>query len=51
LIADYLKAAGVVVQHIYSAQRQQEHPYTRAAHLVDGRLTYAPVETVEFAFQ
>lgn len=49
LIADYLKAAGVKVVHILSENKLQEHPYTSAAHLVDGKLTYAPVETLEFA--
>ena len=41
MIADYLKAMGVQVLHILSLTRVQEHPYTSAARLVDGRLSYA----------
>ena len=41
MIADYLKAMGVQVLHILSPTKAQEHPYTSAASLVDGRLSYA----------
>src|ERR1019366_125194 len=37
MVADYLKAMGVQVFHILSTKKVQEHPYTSAAHLVDGR--------------
>jgi uncharacterized protein (DUF488 family) len=40
LISDYLKARGDVVMHI-SATGATEHPFTRAARIVDGRLSYA----------
>jgi uncharacterized protein (DUF488 family) len=40
MIADYLKAKGVHVLHILSAKKVQEHPYTSAARLVEGRLSY-----------
>lgn len=40
MIADYLKAMGVRVIHIFGTKKAQEHPYTSAAHLVDGRLSY-----------
>jgi uncharacterized protein (DUF488 family) len=40
LIADDLKAAGYDVLHILSAARVEPHPYTGAARLVNGRLTY-----------
>jgi uncharacterized protein (DUF488 family) len=40
MIADYLKTLGVQVFHILDAQRVQEHPYTSAAQLVCGRLSY-----------
>jgi uncharacterized protein (DUF488 family) len=40
LIADYLKAANHEVLHI-TADGVAEHPYTSAASLVDGRLSYA----------
>lgn len=40
LIADRLKADGWTVLHIRGAS-VTEHPYTAAARIVDGRLTYA----------
>jgi uncharacterized protein (DUF488 family) len=40
MIADALKATGVTVLHILSATKVEEHPYTRAAAIVDGRLSY-----------
>jgi len=40
LIADYLKAQGVEVIHILSATHDEPHPYTSAARIVDGELTY-----------
>ena len=41
LIADYLKTHGIEVQHILSPKKSELHPYTGAARLVDGRLSYA----------
>ncbi len=43
LIADYLKATGVRVLHILDANSTQEHPYTSAARLVAGRLSYEDI--------
>ena len=40
LIADYLKVRGHDVVHILSADAQDAHPYTRAARIVDGQLSY-----------
>lgn len=40
LIADFLKASGVEVEHILSAGKSVPHPYTSAARLVGGRLSY-----------
>jgi uncharacterized protein (DUF488 family) len=40
LIADYLKARGVKVLHVLSANKVEAHPYTSAAHIVDGTLSY-----------
>lgn len=40
LIADYLKADGVKVVHIIDASDTEEHPFTTAARIVDGRLSY-----------
>ena len=40
LIADYLKARGVEVLHILSANKVEPHPYTSAARIVNGALSY-----------
>ena len=40
LVADYLKAAGVSVRHIMSESAARPHPYTSAAKLADGKLSY-----------
>lgn len=40
MIADDLKAMGVRVLHILSPTKVQEHPYTSAAAIVGGRLSY-----------
>ena len=40
MIADDLKAKGVRVLHIMGPGKTQEHPYTSAARLVNGRLSY-----------
>jgi len=40
LIADFLKAHGHEVIHIISAAKTETHPYTSAARIVDGRLSY-----------
>lgn len=42
LISDDFKAAGWTVLHILAPGRVEEHPYTSAARIEDGRLTYAP---------
>jgi uncharacterized protein (DUF488 family) len=42
LIADYLKAQGHRVLHIQSAIKAEEHPFTPAARIVNGRLSYRP---------
>lgn len=41
LVSDFLKARGVEVIHILDATHKQQHPYTSAARIVDGELTYA----------
>ncbi len=41
LIADYLKARGTDVLHIMTPKKCEPHPYTTAARLLQGRLTYA----------
>ncbi len=40
LIADYLKVAGIEVCHITGPGMSIPHPYTRAAHIVEGKLLY-----------
>jgi uncharacterized protein (DUF488 family) len=41
LIADYLKSRGVEVLHISSNGPASPHPYTSAATITDGKLSYA----------
>lgn len=45
LISDDFKSDGWEVIHLVSPGRSEEHPYTGAALLVDGRLTYAEPST------
>jgi uncharacterized protein (DUF488 family) len=42
LIADVLRVRGIEVTHILDAKKTVEHPYTSAARIVEGRLSYAP---------
>jgi uncharacterized protein (DUF488 family) len=41
LISDHLKARGVEVMHILDANETDAHPFTSAARIVDGALSYA----------
>lgn len=41
LISDFLKARGVEVIHILDATHEEPHPYTSAARIVAGELSYA----------
>ena len=41
LIADYFKARGHEVVHLLASNKQETHPYTSAARVVHGRLSYA----------
>ena len=41
LVADYLKARGVEVLHVLGANKVEPHPYTSAARIVNGELSYA----------
>jgi uncharacterized protein (DUF488 family) len=41
LISDYLKARGIDVMHIVDANKSELHPYTSAARVVGGTLSYA----------
>jgi uncharacterized protein (DUF488 family) len=40
LISDYLKAKGVEVMHIMAREKSEAHPYTSAARIVSGELSY-----------
>jgi uncharacterized protein (DUF488 family) len=40
LISDYLKAGDIRVVHLFDAAKTQEHPYTPAAQVRNGRLSY-----------
>jgi uncharacterized protein (DUF488 family) len=40
LIADYLKSLGWSVFHILNETKTESHPYTSAARIVEGRLSY-----------
>jgi uncharacterized protein (DUF488 family) len=40
LISDYFKAAGIEVMHILDANKVELHPFTSAARIVDGKLSY-----------
>jgi len=41
LVADYLKADGIEVIHILDVNKTGPHPYTSAARIVNGELSYA----------
>ncbi len=43
LIADLFKASGTVVRHIMGPEKFEVHPYTAAARIEEGRLTYRGV--------
>jgi uncharacterized protein (DUF488 family) len=40
LVADYLKARGIEVLHIVDAKKAGPHPFTSAAQIVNGELSY-----------
>ena len=40
LIADHLKASGIEVMHILDANKVEPHPFTSAARIVNGKLSY-----------
>jgi uncharacterized protein (DUF488 family) len=43
LISDYLKASETNVVHIIGAGKSEDHPFTTAARIIDGRLSYRGV--------
>lgn len=40
MISDYLKSIGVTVIHIMAHGKSEQHPYTSAASVIDGKLQY-----------
>ena len=42
MISDYLKSKGHTVEHIMGPGQTAEHPFTSAARIEDGELTYRP---------
>jgi uncharacterized protein (DUF488 family) len=46
LISDYLKARGIEVMHILDANKTELHPYTSAARVGNGKLSYAAENTM-----
>jgi uncharacterized protein (DUF488 family) len=40
MISDYLKSIGMTVTHIMAPGKTEEHPYTSAAKIVGGKLSY-----------
>jgi uncharacterized protein (DUF488 family) len=50
LIADYLKAAGHTVLNIMAGNKTEEHPFTSAARIVNGKLSYGAETEPQFLF-
>ena len=50
MISDYLKAAGHEVVHILGVNKIEPHPFTSAARIVDGKLSYSPEAEPQFLF-
>jgi uncharacterized protein (DUF488 family) len=50
LIADYLKATGHNVIHILTGKKTEAHPFTSAARMVDGKLSYGAGSEPQFLF-
>ena len=44
LISDYLKARGIEVMHILDTNKAEPHPFTSAARIINGALSYANEE-------
>jgi uncharacterized protein (DUF488 family) len=45
MVSDYLKVQGWKVMHIMAVGKEQEHPYTSPARIVNGELNYEKEET------
>lgn len=51
MIADELKVRGATVLHILSSTKVEPHPYTSAAKVIEGRLSYAATDNIPSAKQ
>lgn len=51
LISDLLKSKGAAVHHILSATKTEEHPFTSASRIIDGKLSYSAPSPMEFDFK
>ncbi|MDF2450275.1 MAG: hypothetical protein K0R26_2779 [Bacteroidota bacterium] len=40
LVSDYMRASGWKIMHILSKNKSQEHPYTKPARIINGRVCY-----------
>jgi hypothetical protein len=40
MVSDYLKVHGWTVMHIMAAGKEEEHPYTAPAKILNGELSY-----------
>ena len=47
LVSDHLKVRGIEVLHIVDTKQPRPHPWTSAATIVDGRLSYAAASSPE----
>lgn len=47
LISDYLKVKGIKVDHIVDKKKSEEHPFTSAAQVVNGELSYRGILETE----
>lgn len=50
MIADYLRAAGYEVIHILATNKAEPHPFTSAAKIVNGKLSYGAENEPQFLF-
>jgi uncharacterized protein (DUF488 family) len=48
LISDYLKVRGIEVIHIVDANKSEPHPFTSAARIVNGELSYTAESQLHF---
>ncbi|HLA95779.1 MAG TPA: DUF488 domain-containing protein [Pyrinomonadaceae bacterium] len=46
MISDYLKAAGITVEHIMDGGKNTIHPFTSAARIDNGKLVYGAAESI-----